>query len=87
MKYLITGVAGFIGFHVCKRLLGENTNIEIVGIDNLNSYYDVNLKYGRLQELGIDNQIEINKYKESRFNTFSITSLDLRFSEFNNSKA
>ena len=61
MKYLITGVAGFIGFYVCKRLLQDNTDIEIVGIDNLNSYYDVNLKFGRLQELGIDNQIEINK--------------------------
>lgn len=65
MKYLISGVAGFIGFHVCKRLLQENADIEIVGIDNLNSYYDVNLKFGRLQELGIDNQVEINKYKES----------------------
>lgn len=78
MKYLITGVAGFIGFHVCKRLLEENTNIEIVGIDNLNSYYDVNLKYGRLQELGIDNQIEINKYKKSSNNKkFKFIQMDL----------
>ena len=38
MKYLITGVAGFIGFYVCKRLLQDNTDIEIVGIDNLNDY-------------------------------------------------
>lgn len=78
MKYLITGVAGFIGFHVCKRLLEENTDIEVVGIDNLNSYYDVNLKYGRLQELGIDNQIEKNKFKESSFSTsFRFIQLDL----------
>jgi UDP-glucuronate 4-epimerase len=78
VKYLITGVAGFIGFHVCKRLLEENTNIEIVGIDNLNSYYDVNLKYGRLQELGIDNQIEINKYKKSSNNKkFKFIQMDL----------
>lgn len=82
MKYLITGVAGFIGFYVCKRLLQDNTDIEIVGIDNLNSYYDVNLKFGRLQELGIDNQIEINKYKESS-NTerFKFIQMDLSDSD------
>jgi len=82
VKYLITGVAGFIGFYVCKRLLQDNTDIEIVGIDNLNSYYDVNLKFGRLQELGIDNQIEINKYKESS-NTerFKFIQMDLSDSD------
>ena len=42
MKILITGAAGFIGFHIAKRLL-ENGQ-EIIGIDNLNDYYDVNLK-------------------------------------------
>lgn len=82
MKYLITGVAGFIGFHVCKRLLQDNTDIEIVGIDNLNSYYDVNLKFGRLQELGIDNQIEINKYKESsNSDMFKFVQMDLSDSD------
>ena len=39
---LVTGAAGFIGFHLCKRLL-EN-EINVVGIDNINNYYDVNLK-------------------------------------------
>lgn len=78
MKYLITGVAGFIGFHVCKRLLEEYSNINIVGIDNLNTYYDLNLKYGRLQELGIDKKIEINKYKESSItNRFKFIQMDL----------
>lgn len=82
MKYLITGVAGFIGFHVCKRLLQDNTDIEIVGIDNLNSYYDINLKFGRLQELGIDNQVEINKYKESSItNRFKFIQMDLSDSD------
>lgn len=82
MKYLITGVAGFIGFNVCKRLLQESTDIEIVGIDNLNSYYDVNLKFGRLQELGIDNQIEINKYKESsNSDMFKFVQMDLSDSD------
>ena len=46
---LITGVAGFIGFNLCKKLTKENFNI--IGIDNLNSYYDVNLKEARLREL------------------------------------
>ena len=82
MKYLITGVAGFIGFYVCKRLLQDNTDIEIVGIDNLNSYYDINLKFGRLQELGIDNQVEINKYKESSItDNFRFIQMDLSDSD------
>ena len=49
MKILITGVAGFIGFHLAKSLL--NTNHKIYGIDNLNNYYDVRLKKARLNEL------------------------------------
>jgi len=52
MKVLITGVAGFIGFHLCKALLKEGC--EVVGLDNVNDYYDVDLKYSRLKELGID---------------------------------
>ena len=78
MKYLITGVAGFIGFHVCKRLLEEYSNINIVGIDNLNTYYDLNLKYCRLQELGIEKQIEKNKYIESLiYSNFNFNQIDL----------
>jgi len=48
-KVLITGAAGFIGFHLSKRLL-EN-GVEVVGFDNINDYYDVNLKYARLDIL------------------------------------
>src|SRR3989339_2153964 len=51
MKILITGTAGFIGFHLAKKLLERGD--EVIGIDNINSYYDVNLKYARLNELGI----------------------------------
>lgn len=50
MNILITGVAGFIGFHVAKILLLKK-NVSIIGIDNLNSYYDVSLKKKRLELL------------------------------------
>jgi UDP-glucuronate 4-epimerase len=48
-KYLVTGAAGFIGFHVCKKLL--ESGYAVAGIDNLNDYYDVNLKKSRLHQL------------------------------------
>jgi UDP-glucuronate 4-epimerase len=60
MKILVTGTAGFIGFHLAKKLLERGD--EVVGIDNINDYYDVNLKYARLAELGISkDEIEDNK--------------------------
>jgi UDP-glucuronate 4-epimerase len=49
---LVTGAAGFIGFHAAKRLLKEGW--KVLGIDNLNAYYDVRLKHARLAELGIE---------------------------------
>lgn len=49
MKFLVTGAAGFIGFHVCQRLLEAGHTV--VGIDNINDYYDVNLKQARLHLL------------------------------------
>lgn len=48
-KILVTGAAGFIGFYVSKKLLEQG--FEVVGLDNLNDYYDVNLKYARLKQL------------------------------------
>jgi len=51
MKVLITGTAGFIGFHLAKKMLA-NGHV-VIGLDNVNDYYDVNLKYARLRELGI----------------------------------
>ena len=60
MKILVTGTAGFIGFHLAKKLLERGD--EVVGVDNINDYYDVNLKYGRLKELGINpTKIEENQ--------------------------
>ena len=51
MKVLVTGTAGFIGSFVAQRLLERGD--EVVGLDNINDYYDVNLKYGRLEKAGI----------------------------------
>jgi UDP-glucuronate 4-epimerase len=50
-KILVSGTAGFIGFHLAKKLLERGD--EVVGIDNINDYYDQNVKYGRLQRGGI----------------------------------
>ena len=61
MKVLITGTAGFIGFHLAKKLLDRGD--EVVGLDIINDYYDVNLKYARLRETGISP--DKNKYGES----------------------
>ena len=49
---LVTGAAGFIGFHLAKVLIKQGYTV--VGLDNINAYYDVHLKYARLNELGID---------------------------------
>jgi UDP-glucuronate 4-epimerase len=54
MKILITGAAGFIGYHVCKLLIEKGHFV--VGLDNINDYYDTELKYARLQQLGISKQ-------------------------------
>ena len=72
MKILITGAAGFIGSYVSKVLLERGD--EVVGLDNINSYYDTNLKYGRLSFLGIETNdapfykfLQSTKYERFRF--------------------
>lgn len=49
---LVTGAAGFIGYHLCENLLRQGFNV--IGLDNINTYYDVNLKYHRLSKLGFE---------------------------------
>ena len=67
MKILVTGTAGFMGYHLAKKLL-EHGN-KVFDMDNINDYYDVNLKYSCLKELGINQEnIENNKFVNS--NTF-----------------
>ena len=78
MKVLITGSAGFIGFHLSEKLLEKG--IEVVGIDNINDYYDVNLKYARLKELGIARReatIFQKEVKSSFKNKFKFIRLNL----------
>lgn len=55
---LITGVAGFIGYHLAEKLIEKN--IKVVGIDSINDYYTVQLKYDRLKELGINQEFASN---------------------------
>ena len=52
MKILVTGAAGFIGYHLVKTLIKDNH--EVIGLDNINDYYSTNLKFDRLKELGIN---------------------------------
>ncbi|MGB2440575.1 MAG: NAD-dependent epimerase, partial [Candidatus Puniceispirillaceae bacterium] len=59
MRILVTGVAGFIGMHVAVRLLADGH--EVIGIDNLNDYYDVRLKQARLAHIGSPNQFHFEK--------------------------
>lgn len=54
MKVLVTGVAGFIGYHLAQRLLADG--MQVYGIDNLNDYYDVNLKQARLSRLTVQDK-------------------------------
>ena len=83
MKILVTGAAGFIGFHLCERLLQENH--EVVGLDNINDYYQVSLKYGRLKELGII-QTEAQKFNNqsasTRYESFTFFRTHLEDREF-----
>ncbi|MBN2634698.1 MAG: NAD-dependent epimerase [Prolixibacteraceae bacterium] len=80
MKILITGTAGFIGYHLAIKM-AELGN-EVIGIDNINDYYDVNLKYARLEDAGILRQeidtesqklVQSNVFKNYQFAPVDIT--------------
>ena len=75
MKILITGTAGFIGFHLATRL--TEMGADVVGLDNVNDYYDVELKYGRLKESGISDVQYGKPIKSQRFGNYTFVKLDL----------
>ena len=70
-RILVTGAAGFIGSYLVKRLLQNTTNCTIVGIDNMNDYYDVNLKKFRLKE--IEETLSSSKSSSSSLSSSSFT--------------
>ncbi|MCM1369005.1 MAG: NAD-dependent epimerase [Candidatus Amulumruptor caecigallinarius] len=82
MKILVTGAAGFIGSGVAKSML--DAGYEVVGLDNINDYYDVNLKYGRLAELGIERDaIKPNEMTRSAtYSRFRFIKASLEDSDF-----
>ena len=79
--YFITGAAGFIGFHLCKKLLLENN--KVIGLDNLNSYYDTSLKQARINEL---NNLYLQKKKIWTFKKGDINDINLLNKIFENYK-
>lgn len=85
MKILITGTAGFIGFHLAKRMLDDGHTV--YGIDNINDYYDVSLKYSRLEKAGIlKNNIRDNVPVTSVNNSkYTFMKMDISDSETINS--
>jgi len=77
MKIIVTGAAGFIGFHIVQALL--RVGHRVIGIDNINAYYDIKLKYARLKETGIEeNEIKPGVYVQSTlFDLYQFIQLDL----------
>ena len=77
-KVLVTGAVGFIGFHLTERLLSEGYSV--VGIDNINSYYDVRLKYAKLPILGIEeDSIWPNvPYQSTKHKNLKFVKLDIK---------
>lgn len=79
---LVTGSAGFIGMHMVKRLLKSNFNV--IGIDSVNKYYDVNLKYNRLAECGVQlsDKSEYGLYRSKLFGNYLFYYNNLRNAKF-----
>lgn len=77
MKILITGTAGFIGYHLANKMCERGD--EVVGLDIINDYYDINLKYSRLEDAGIVKEdIQYNKMVSSRkYTNYRFIKLDL----------
>ena len=78
MKVFVTGASGFIGFHLCKKLISKD--VQVIGIDNFNSYYDPTLKEARLRKLTeIPNSINFKIFRDDIKNLDALKSI---FNEF-----
>ena len=78
MKILVTGAAGFIGFHTCIKLVSQGH--EVYGIDNINDYYDPKLKFDRLNELGFNqsaSKLFKNEVQSAKFNSLRFSRIDI----------
>jgi len=78
MKILVTGAAGFIGFHICLKLVSQGH--EVYGIDNINDYYDPKLKFDRLKQLGFneaESKLFKNEVRSAKFNSLRFSRIDL----------
>ncbi|HHJ09344.1 MAG TPA: NAD-dependent epimerase [Bacteroidetes bacterium] len=91
MKILVTGTAGFIGFHVAKQLLEKGE--EVIGVDQINEYYDINLKYSRLRETGINpdnipwnHPVQSTSYTNYRFYRMNLENRDVVMQLFEQEK-
>jgi UDP-glucuronate 4-epimerase len=82
MKILITGCAGFIGYHAAARFV--ESGVEVVGLDNINDYYDTELKYSRLEQLGINRKSVIDNLEihSTKFKNLVFLKADLVESNF-----
>ena len=85
MKIFVTGAAGFIGFHICKKFIKEG--IEVVGIDNFNKYYDINLKKNRIKELNNLSKQFFNCFKFYKGDLLKVKDLEKVFNDANKKKS
>jgi UDP-glucuronate 4-epimerase len=79
MKILITGTAGFIGYHLSKRLLEEGHSV--IGVDQVNDYYDINLKLSRLKQKGITPSKELKVSRSEIYKNYYFYKCDLEDKE------
>lgn len=91
MKILITGTAGFIGFHLALQLIERGE--EVVGLDSINDYYEISLKYNRLKETGIEKAeisenelVNSKKFKNYRFVKMNLENKEALLKLFSNEK-
>ena len=79
-KIIVTGAAGFIGFHLCKRLIKDG--FYVIGIDNLNSYYDLELKKARLNEIKKNIKSEKKRWEFIKLDIENKEKIDEIFEEY-----